>query len=144
MADESAPGHEHRDSATLPGYADPRPATPAWLVLLTWTGMGGFLGSWAVSFGTYLYHALTHSPALRDGQYAFIFFLTAPIGWCVGIVTACGLLYARGLDNEPPGWQVVVLVLGALLLAPCVALPLGMLAAFSIGGLVTHFPFKLR
>jgi hypothetical protein len=54
---------------------------------------GGILGSLGLSMLTLVFHWLFFRPAMRDGQYFFVFFVAVPVGALLGGVTALILAY---------------------------------------------------
>ena len=48
---------------------------------------GGIIGLVTLSILTLLFHWLFFRPALRDGQHAFVFFVTVPVGFILGVMT---------------------------------------------------------
>ena len=54
---------------------------------------GSIIGAVALSVLTVLFHLLFFRRALGDGQYAFVFFVTVPVGIVLGAVTCVVVSY---------------------------------------------------
>ena len=61
--------------------------------------VSGLIGMIALSVLTLFFHWLVFRPALRDGQYVFVFFITVPVGSILGAMT--GLIVDYLSEGQP-------------------------------------------
>src|SRR5687768_14137844 len=98
----------------------------------------GLACAWVASFAGYGYDAANRPHLLQDGQYAFTFLGTMPIGWLIGSIGTV-LAAARRNASSLTNTQVTLLIAGAVVMTPVMTLQFVGVVAGTIGLVVQLF-----